>query len=34
MKECCDRDTSIQELTDAIKSMKPNKSPGLDGLTS
>ena len=29
-----DRDISIQELTDTIKSMKPNKSPGLDGSTS
>ena len=33
-KEYCNRDISIQELTDAIKSMKPNKSPGSDGLTS
>ena len=33
-KEYCDRDISIQELTDAIKSMKSNKSPGSDGLTS
>ena len=32
-KEYCDRDISIQELTDAIKSMKPGISPGSDGLT-
>ena len=31
-KEYCDRDISIQELTDAIKLMKPNKSPGLMAL--
>ena len=33
-KEYCDGDISIEELTDAIKSRKPNKSPGSDGLTS
>ena len=33
-KEYCDRDISIQELTDAIKLIKPNKSPWSDGLTS
>ena len=33
-KEYCDRDISMQELTDAIKLMKPNKSPGSDDLTS
>ena len=27
-KEYCDRDISIQELTDAIKSMKPNNHLG------
>ena len=33
-KEYCDGDISIQELSDAIKSMKSNKSPGSDDLTS
>ena len=31
-REYCNRDISIQEPTEAIKSMKPNKVPGSDGL--
>ena len=33
-KEYCDRDISIQDLTDAIQSMQLNKSPWSDCLTS
>ncbi len=29
----CDRDISIEEIKEAIKQTKPNKSPGSDGLT-
>ena len=33
-KELCDAFPSLDECEDAVKNMKPNKSPALDGLTS
>ncbi len=32
-KNMCDREISIEEIKEAIKQTKPNKSPGSDGLT-
>ena len=31
--QTCDRDISVEELTNALKGMNKNKSPGIDGLT-
>ena len=32
-RELCDRDLTIDECTESLKSLKNNKSPGTDGIT-
>lgn len=34
MKESCDKPLTLQEIISAIDQLKPNKSPGTDGITS
>ncbi len=33
-KECCDQDIVLEEVVDAIKYLKCNKSPGHDGIAA